>query len=222
MSYATLILGESGTGKTASLRNFDPSKTLLIQPVRKPLPFRPVGWKECREKGDGGNIFVSCDPRSIQMAMARTHAEVIVIDDWQYVLSFMYMAKRSENGFQKFSDIGGAGFDIVKLASELAAEKRVYVLAHTTRDEFGTVRIKTLGKLLDEKICVEGLFTVVLRTHVDQGRYLFSTQNDGADTVKSPMGLFPARFIDNDLAAVDQLICNYYGIGADEEEAEAA
>ena len=214
MSFATLILGESGTGKTASLRNLDPAKTLLIQPVRKPLPFRPVGWKECREKGDGGNIFVSSDPRMICAAMVRNPNEIIVIDDWQYVLSFMYMNKRSENGFQKFSDIGGAGFDIVKLASELPAEKRVYVLAHTTRDEFGTVRVKTLGKLLDEKICVEGLFSTVLRTHVDQGRYFFSTQNDGNDTVKSPMGLFATRFIDNDLAAVDSAICAYYGINS--------
>lgn len=225
MSYATLILGESGTGKTASLKNMDPTKTLLIQPVRKPLPFRPKGWHEAiRDEETGrfgpGNIVVSCNPSEICLFMRKSKAEVIVIDDWQYILSFMYMAKRQETGFQKFTTIGGAGFDIVKLASELAPNKRVYVLAHTTKDDFGVTRIKTLGKLLDDKICVEGLFTVVLRTHVDQGKYTFSTQNDGYDTVKSPEGLFESPFIENDLHLVDAAICSYYGIGVEQSDSE--
>lgn len=212
MSYATLILGESGSGKTCSLRNLDPTKTLLIQPDRKPLPFPPTGWNEIKTKGDGGNIYVTDNPKTIIEAIHRTTASIIVIDDWQYILANMYMNRRNEKSFDKFNDIGGAGFDIAKAASDLDHDKRVYVLAHTATDEFGNTRIKTLGKLLDDKIVVEGLFTTVLRTHVVNGRYFFSTQNSGSDTVKSPMGLFNDPEIDNDLAAVDAAICSYYGI----------
>lgn len=220
MSYATLVLGESGTGKTCSLRNLDPKNTLLIQPVRKPLPFRSAGWKEIKAKGDGNNILVCSNPQAIINCMHASPFDVIVVDDWQYILASMYMAARNVKGFDKFTEIGGAGFDIAKAASELGENKRVYVLAHTTSDEFGNTRIKTLGKLLDDKIVVEGMFTTVLRTHVENGRYLFSTQNSGSDTVKSPMGMFSEQYIENDLAAIDRVICDYYGITNKKENEE--
>ena len=220
MSYATLVLGESGTGKTCSLRNLDPKNTLLIQPVRKPLPFRSTGWKELKQKGDGNNILVCSNPQAIINCMHASPFDVIVVDDWQYILASMYMAARNVKGFDKFTEIGGAGFDIAKAASELGENKRVYVLAHTTSDEFGNTRIKTLGKLLDDKIVVEGMFTTVLRTHVENGRYLFSTQNSGSDTVKSPMGMFSEQYIENDLAAIDRVICDYYGITNEKENEE--
>lgn len=220
MSYAPLVLGESGTGKTCSLRNLDPKNTLLIQPVRKPLPFRSTGWKEIKQKGDGNNILVCSNPQAIINCMHASPFDVIVVDDWQYILASMYMAARNVKGFDKFTEIGGAGFDIAKAASELGENKRVYVLAHTTSDEFGNTRIKTLGKLLDDKIVVEGMFTTVLRTHVENGRYLFSTQNSGSDTVKSPMGMFSEQYIENDLAAIDRVICDYYGITNEKENEE--
>lgn len=220
MSYACLILGESGTGKTCSLRNLDPKNTLLIQPVRKPLPFRSTGWKEIKQKGDGNNILVCSNPQAIINCMHASPFDVIVVDDWQYILASMYMAARNVKGFDKFTEIGGAGFDIAKAASELGENKRVYVLAHTTSDEFGNTRIKTLGKLLDDKIVVEGMFTTVLRTHVENGRYLFSTQNSGSDTVKSPMGMFSEQYIENALAAIDRVICDYYGITNEKETEE--
>lgn len=213
MSYATLILGESGTGKTCSLRNFDPSKTLLIQPVRKPLPFPAKNWRT----GKGGNIAVTSSAKRIIEIMQAAPHEIIVIDDFQYVMSFKFMAKRNERGYDKFTEIGGDGFDIVKAASELALDKRVYILSHTETYEDGRIKIKTIGKMLDEKIVLEGLFTTVLRTIVDAGRYYFSTHNDGRDTVKSPLGMFESDRIDNDLAAVDARICEYYGINTNHE-----
>lgn len=225
MSYGTLILGESGTGKTASLRNLDPAKTFLIQPMRKPLPFRPKGWKEVPADWKAvaageGNILVTSNPQAIIHAMDVAPQPVIVIDDWQYVLSDAYMSRRNERGFEKFTAIGGAGYDIAKHASMLAPFKRCYVLAHSHTDDFGQTRIKTLGKLLDDKVVVEGLFTTVLRTQVDSGHFYFSTQNNGTDTVKSPMGMFQAALIDNDLAAVDAAICDYYGINQKEQTNE--
>lgn len=218
MSIATLIIGESGSGKTCSLRNLSPKKTLLIQPTRKPLPFRSTGWEEIKSKGDGHNIYVCDDVPRIVQCMKACPFDVIVIDDWQYILANMFMKRRSENGFQKFSDIGGAGFDIVKAASELGENKRVYVLAHTQTDDFGNVKIKTLGKMLDDKIVIEGMFTTVLRTHVENGKYQFQTQTNGQDTVKSPMGMFTEQFIDNDIAMVDKTICSYYGINTNNTE----
>ena len=209
MSIATLVLGESGTGKTCSLRNLDPSKCLLIQPVRKPLPFRSQDWK--------GHIYVTENSEKIISAMERTQAEVIIVDDFQYILSEMFMARVYEKGFDKFSQIAKAGHDVCKKASTLAPEKRVYILAHTQTGEDGTIRIKTIGKLLDDKVVLEGLFTTVLRTVVDQNGYHFSTRNNGQDTVKSPIGLFEDSIIDNDLDAVDKAICEYEGIGKEAE-----
>ena len=88
--------------------------------------------------------------------------------------------------------------------------KRVYILAHTSSDEFGKTRMKTIGRMLDEKITPEGLFSIVLRTHVDGPNYQFRTRNSGSDTVKSPIGLFAGDMIDNDLQEVDEAICAYY------------
>lgn len=223
MSYATLILGDSGSGKTASLRNLDPAKTLLIQPIRKPLPFRSKGWKEIKAKGDGGNIFVCDIAARILNAMDRAPQDIIIIDDWQYILSFQYMhsaTKKFCQGevFDFYKKIGNDGFSIIERASQLAENKRVYILAHTETDEFGRICIKTLGRLLSDKIVPEGMVTTVLRTAVENGKYMFSTQTNGSDTVKSPMGLFADKMIPNDLAAVDAAIVDYYGIETPAEE----
>lgn len=214
MSYATLILGEPGTGKTCSIRNLDPKKTLLIQPIRKPLPFRSRGWKEIRQKGDGGNIFVCDQAHLIVKAMTKATQDVIIVDDWTFILTNMFMARSAEKGYQKFTDMAAAGNSVIRTASELAPEKRVYIMGHTTKGEDEVVRIKTVGRLLDEKLVPEARFSIVLRTHVDRanGRYTFLTHNSGFDTVKTPIGLFDNDEIDNDLAAVDRAICDFYEI----------
>lgn len=218
MSIATFIIGESGTGKTASLRNLNPRDVLLIQPVRKPLPFRSAGWGVVPPHGkvdDEHCVYVQSNPSMICAAMRASTRPIIIVDDWQYVLTLLFMARRAENGYQKFSDIGGAGFDIINTATQLSDGVRVYLMAHTQTDEMGNVRIKTLGKMLDDKIVPEGMVTIVLRTAVENGRYMFRTHNSGTDTVKSPMGLFKEDLIENDLAAVDKSICDYYGIATE-------
>jgi hypothetical protein len=216
MSIATLIIGESGTGKSTSLRNLNPEQTLLIQAVKKPLPFRSTNWKPA-VKGEGGSVFVSDDSPKIVAAMARTDKSIIVVDDFQYVLANEFMRRVTDhevgNGaFAKYNEIARSAWDIFMQASALADHKRVYILSHTATDDFGKTKIKTIGKLLDEKIVLEGLVTIVLRTLKVNDAYVFSTQNSGSDTTKSPLGLFPDSHIDNDLAAVDAAVCEYYGI----------
>lgn len=221
MSYACLILGESGTGKTCSLRNLDPKNTLLIQPVRKPLPFRSLGWKEIKQKGDPGNVYVTADPQKIIAAMKTSPFDVIIVDDWNYILTRKYMESPTGcNQFELFKQIGQDGYNIIKAATELADNKRVYVLAHTQTDDIGHVQVRTLGKLLSEKICVEGLFTTVLRTKVVDGRYHFTTRNSGNDTVKSPIGMFDTAEIENDIANIDRIVCDYYNITSNKESEE--
>lgn len=215
MSIATLILGESGTGKSTSLRNLDPSHTFLIQMVKKPLPFRSSEWKPVGP--DGGSVYVTDNSSKIVSAMNKTRKEIIVIDDFQYLLANEFMRRvtdvaKGNEAFAKYNEIARHAWDVLMAASSLADHKRVYILSHTNTDDFGKTKIKTIGKLLDEKIVMEGLVTIVLRTTVQNGNYMFSTRNSGADTVKSPLGLFDEELIENDLASVDAAIFNYYGM----------
>lgn len=209
-----MILGQSGTGKTTSLRNFNPDDVLLIQVVKKPLPFRSGKWRKCTQADPLGSILCTDSAPVIIGAMQRTKKPVIIIDDFQYVLANEFMRRSEEKGFDKFTEIARHAWEILMTAGKLPDSTRVYILAHTQEDENGTVKAKTIGKLLDEKITIEGLLTIVLRTKVINGQYLFSTQNSGSDTVKSPFGMFDSDHIPNDLAQVDQAICDFYEITA--------
>lgn len=211
MSTATMILGESGTGKTASLRNLKASETLLIQALKKPLPFRSKEWAHWdKQTAPSGNIHVLDDSERIIKAIRKTSRKIIIIDDFQYIMANEYMRRSNETGYTKFTEIGKHVWDILIASTELLQDVRVYILSHTETTDSGRVKAKTIGKMLDEKITLEGMLTIVLRTAIVNGNYLFSTQNNGTDTVKSPMQLFEDDLIDNDLAAVDQAIQNYY------------
>ena len=212
MSIATMIIGESGTGKTTSLRNLNPADVLLIQAVKKPLPFRSSGWKQATKATPDGSLFATDDSRAIIAAMQRTKRPIIVLDDFQYILANEFMRRSDERGYDKFTDIARHAWDILMTAGSLEGSQRVYILAHSSTDESGRIKAKTIGKMLDEKITIEGLLTIVLRTQVTNGIYLFSTQNNGSDTVKSPIGMFDSELIDNDLAAIDARICTYFDI----------
>lgn len=217
MSVATMVLGESGTGKSTSLRNLDPQHTLLIQTVAKPLPFRSKEWTRVTKENQAGSVFVSDNSATIVQAMQRTKREIIVIDDFQYLLANEFMRRVTDqeagnSAFAKYNEIARHAWDVLMTSTSLPDHKRVYILSHTSTDDFGKTKIKTIGKLLDEKIVMEGLVTIVLRTQVKNGNYLFSTRNSGSDTVKSPLGLFDEELIENDLASVDSQIFNYYGL----------
>lgn len=210
MSIATLILGNSGTGKSTSLRNLEPAKTLLIQCIKKPLPFRAEGWKVRLTDKSEGNILQTSDPAKIERIMRNSTREIIVIDDYQSVMVNELMNRSSEKGYDKFTDIGKNAWNIFNAAGDLAEHRRVYILAHTQTDDFGQVRMKTVGKLVDQHIVPEGFFTIVLRTEVINGNYKFSTQTNGQDCCKSPIGMFPELHEENDLMAVDNAIVDFY------------
>lgn len=208
MGIPILILGESGTGKSASMRNFKPDEVALANVAGKPLPF----------KGKFAETINSDSYRAIKKFMKESFANVVVIDDAQYLMANEFMRRSAERGYDKFTEIAVNFWDLVQAVRELPEEKIVVFMAHIERDQNGNEKIKTIGKLLDEKITVEGMFTIVLKTSVSDGKFSFLTQNSGHDTVKSPIGLFEATEIDNDLKAVVDRVYTYYLVPFDSDE----
>jgi len=208
-----LIMGESGTGKSTSMRNCDPATVAVVNPVGKPLPF----------KNHFNNLSNETDARKITRYMKEQAAagkKLIVVDDFQYILAVPYMNRIKEIGWDKYNDFGANYFEIIEVCKDLPDDVVVAYMTHLETLDNGLTTVKLIGKLLREKITIEGLFTVVLRTGVNEGKYYFYTQNSGKDTVKSPIGMFPAYAIDNDLAYVADKIRNYYEIGEYKTDAE--
>lgn len=208
MSTPVLVLGESGAGKSTSMRNLDPANTLLIQVIRKPLPFKREGWQVFDPATSKGNIFQTDHVADIITLMQKTKRKIIVIDDYHYILSNELMRRFRETGYGKFSEIGYNGWNLINIASSLPPDVRVYFMAHTMTGDDGITKIKTPGKLL-ETYTVEGLFSIVLRSVVRDGEFYFATRNSGSDTVKTPMDMFKDELIPNDLVVVDQAIKDY-------------
>lgn len=213
MSIATLIIGESGSGKSTSMQHLDSADTLLIQAIKKPLPFRSTDWKAISKEQPGGSVYVTDQVPNIIKAMQRTPRKIIVIDDWNLTMTNEFMRRSGETGFQKFSDIGRSAWDLMTAAASLPDDVRVYMLGHSESTDSGHTKAKTIGKMIDEKCPVESMFTIVLRAAVINSVHVFNTQSSGQDTCKSPIGLFADQAIPNDLAAVDAAICEYYQIG---------
>lgn len=156
--------------------------------------------------------MVTDDYRHIINLLKTTKSKSVVIDDSQYIMANEFMRKANDKGFDKFTLIGRHFWDIVESLKSLPDDRIVYFLHHIDTDDNGYMRAKTQGKLIDNHICLEGMFGIVLRTFVNNGHYGFFTQNQGNDTVKTPMGMFQSLTIDNDLKAVDSTIRKYYGI----------
>lgn len=210
MSTAIMILGESGTGKSSSMRGLDLSQTLLIQAVAKPLPFKNK-WGILTKDNPSGMIYQNDSSLAIVGAIHKTKKPIVIVDDFQYIMANEFMRRSNERGFDKFTDIARGAWDILNAATQSESWKRVYLLSHTSTDDHGT-RCKTIGKLLDDKITIEGMVSIVLRTKIFNGQYVFATKNSGSDTTKTPIGMFSDEYIDNDLMAVDKAICEYYEI----------
>lgn len=207
MGIPVLILGESGSGKSASMRNFTPEEVGVFNVASKPLPFRkklPVVNKATYSK--------------ITKALANPTRKAYVIDDSQYLMAFDFFNRVKETGYQKFTDLAVSFRNLIDFVIERTPEDViVYFLHHTESTEDGKVRAKTIGKMLNEKLTVEGLFSIVLLCRAEKDRHYFVTQSEGYSTAKSPMEMFPAE-IDNDLKLVDEAIRNYYELKGEEHE----
>ena len=217
MGILAFVLGRSGTGKSYSLRNFDPNEVEIINVQGKILPFKGAGKFNLINTDDADAIVD-------EIKAAAKKYKRIVVDDFQYVMANEFMRRSAEKGYDKFTEIGRHAWDIANVVRELPNDVIVYVMCHTDTDQEGFERLKTIGKLLDDKIVLEGMSTIVLKTSVSDGKYYFLTQNNGKDTTKSPAGMFPTYAIENDLKYVDDKIRNYYEIGdfkSDEEMAKA-
>jgi len=215
MAQMVLVMGESGTGKSTSMRNCDPATTAIVNPVGKPLPFKGK-FEMLNSVTDSGKIT-----RFMKEQVAKGK-KLIVVDDFQYILAVPYMNRIKETGWDKYNDFGANYFEIIEVCKDLPDDVVITYMTHLETLDNGLTTVKLIGKLLREKITIEGLFTVVLRTGVAEARYYFYTQNSGKDTVKSPIGMFPTYAIDNDLNYVADKIRNYYEVGEYRPDSEMA
>ena len=201
MGIPVLILGESGSGKTYAVKNMDPEKVGIFLVEKPRLPFK----KEFKCKKNATYM-------DILKALADPKLKQYVIDDSQYLLVNEFFDRAGEPGYQKFTDMALNFRNLIHFVINKAPDDViVYFLHHTETDNNGRIKAKTIGKMLDEKLTVEGLFDIVLRTQVDPDGHWFVTQSNGSDTVKSPEEMFPQK-IPNDLAAADTTIRAYYGM----------
>ena len=220
------ICGESGSGKSTSLRNLDPKETFIIATIAKPLPFR--GWKknyvkltQTDNKEWVGNYYVSDKWDKIikimkLVSVKRPDIKVLVVDDLQYTMAFEFVDRSQEKGYDKYNELAQHLLNIFRTTFELRDDLTVIFLTHS--ENVGTeidpkYTIKTLGKLLKEKVTTEGLFTCMLFTEVEiednETHYRFITNADGRCIAKSPMGMFDSLKIDNDLSKIIPIVKAY-------------
>lgn len=199
MGVPVMIMGESGSGKSASLRNFSPEEVGIFNIAGKPLPFR----RKLKKVDNAGY-------KHILTALKNPKLKAYVIDDSQYLMAFESFDRAKELGYGKFTDIAVNFRNLIQfIVTQTPADVIVYFLHHVEVTEAGKVKAKTLGKMLDNQLTLEGLFSIVLLCKTDGKEHYFETQSDGFNTCKSPMDMFPPT-IDNDLKLVDTTIRDYY------------
>ena len=216
MGIPVLILGESGAGKSASLRNFAPEEIGIFNVASKPLPFR----KKMRVINGAGydKIKGRLPQRDKDGRFPNDYLRTYAIDDSQYLLAFEFFDRAKETGYNKFTDIALHFRDLIQFViASIPPDCIVYFLHHVEADANGNLKAKTIGKMLDEKLTVEGLFSIVLLCRAEKDRHSFLTQSGGFSTAKSPMDMFEAE-IDNDLKLVDTTIRAYWGLNKTKEE----
>ncbi len=207
MGKSVLIYGKSGSGKSRSLKNFAPDEILLINVIGKDLPFRRKFIYTANT--DNYESIVGMLSR-----MEQKNIKTAVIDDAGYLQTNMFMSghsapKRGSSAFDLYNDIADNFWRLMQVIRSLPDDVIVYLMMHEASNDNGEVKLRTIGRLLDEKVCIEGQATICLRCMTDGTRHFFRTQSDGFDISKSPEDMFE-REIDNDLKMVDEKIRNYY------------
>lgn len=220
------IVGESGTGKSTSLRNLNPETTFIVSTTGKPLPFR--AWKKkyipikIEGKNVSGNYYVSSKWDQILKILQiidkmMPHIKQVIIDDFQYVLSYEFVDRATEVGYTKFSELAQHAMEILRYSEKMREDCKMIFLTHSENigDNVNPKYvIKTVGKLLSEKVTLEGLFTYIFFTKVNEGdsgkmEYKLITNNDGSCVAKTSLGMFEDLEIDNDLDEIIKVIDAY-------------
>jgi len=225
MAQSVLIIADSGSGKSTSMRNLPAKETFIINIANKPLPFK--GWKKdytnISKENPKGNMTSASSAAGIIKAMKHVndnmpHIKTLVVDDWQYMSSFEYFDRANEKGYDKFTQIAANLAQVAKMPKDMREDLTIFFLTHsedsTDINGHRKVKAKTIGKMIDNTLTLEGLFSIVLFGHVKkdedgQLHYGFDTVNNGENTCKSPMGMFEDSFIDNDLQLVKDCIAEY-------------
>jgi hypothetical protein len=225
MGQSILIIAESGSGKSTSIESLDPAETFIINVANKALPFK--GWKKkytiWSKENPLGNMYDKSSPQNIEACIKyvndkRPEVKVLVVDDFQYMSSFEYFERVDEKGYEKFTQIGAHLARIARMPKDMREDLQVYFLTHAEEgsDIEGKKKFKakTIGRMVDEKLTLEGLFSIVLFGKVKKDkdsniRYVFETQNNGENTCKSPRGMFDTFEIPNDLGYIRQAIIDY-------------
>lgn len=206
MGIPVLIIGKSGTGKSRSLKTFKPEEIGVIKAIEKELPFR-----------NDFKTITTNDYGTINSVLLKSKTNSIVIDDAGYLLTGEFMRRAKEVGYNKFTELANHFYDLITfITTQLPREKIVYLIMHEDENEVtGECKPKTIGKLLDEKVCLEGMFTIVLRCLNEDGKHIFKTNNSGC--AKSPEEMFDET-IENDLKFVDTSIREYYNLGGGKQD----
>ena len=209
-SVPVLLIGQSGSGKSTSLRNFKKEEVAVVNVLGKPLPFKSdIKAGKCD------------DYATILKAIASTPKKTIVIDDANYLITNEFMNKSSVKGFDKYNEMGNNFFNLINGIKNIKGGKTVYLIMHEDTDENGNVKPKTIGKLLDDKVNIQGMFTICIRSMFDNGNYIFRLKTNGQDCVKTPFGMFESDSMDNDLKAFDEVVREYYELDKVEENNES-
>lgn len=206
-SVPVLLIGQSGSGKSTSLRNFKGEEVAVVNVLGKPLPF-----KSDIKAGKSDNYA------KILEAIKNTKKKTIVIDDANYLITNEFMSKTNIKGFDKYNEMGNNFFNLINGIKNIEGGKTVYLIMHEDTDENGNVKPKTIGKLLDDKVNIQGMFTICIRAMYDSGKYIFRLKTNGQDCVKTPFGMFEQDSMENDLKAFDQVVREYYEL--DKESGE--
>lgn len=200
MGACVLILGDSGSGKSTSLRNFEPDEIGILNVMGKPLPFRKKLVK-IDHAGYG----------AIQQALARNALRAYVVDDAGYLMSLENFRRAKESGYAKFTDMALNFERLIEWATQTDEDTIVYLMMHYDRDADGRMKPRTVGRMIDEKFNIEGACPIVIQSTIHDGKHVFVTKGDGFNAAKAPMDMLP-EVMDNDLKAVDALIRDYWGM----------
>lgn len=213
---AILIIGESGSGKSTAIRTLNPTETFIINVLDKPLPFK--GWRKnyiIDEEGKGmGNYLYTDEYLRICSAMKyiskhRTDIKNIILDDFQYLMANEFM-RSTDKGYEKFTLIAKHAWEVISASNSVRSDLNIFYLSHSDTDANGKIKCKTIGKMLDDKIVLEGMFTIVFYSHIKEKEYVFQTQGDGNVISKSPIDMFEDLYIPNDLQYVVDKMDEYF------------